>query len=700
MIFHKNHVGVFISLIILLVGCQSPVLKQSLQDNISQLRIIVGAEGFYQVSFNELTELGLKVDDINELNLNYLGHPHPFWVEENPTTHDPLIRFYAPSPENNLSENLLILSALATDSHSRIISKTSGSPNAISQDLSIGIFNLHAEQQSIYLPQSTGDDRWLWTQLLPEQNFEFFFNGPKTSPDEISIKIQLWSPTNSDHSISVSINNQEPDTLGWKGEGWQTLDFSVDLKDFLENNLLTIQSGSLNDDFPQKIYLDWIEIQYVQPINLIDQIQTFTTNANQLWVEAVLINGSLITQVPGTNKTEVYEIQKGQNIGLINKPDTTYTWIPQGQFSSVTSIQPVLNGAQVFPSQPVDYLVIAPQAFHQTLQPLLSKREQQGLKTYILTPQQIYDHLNGGVPSPDSIRDHINHLSERYPDRLQYLLLIGDYSYEILDYQQSIELIPSFFIDTSFGGQTISDFPFADLDGDSLPDLAVGRIPASTKEELAVWVEKILKYEEKLPSEWNKIIAISDPQDEVFTDTAQDFILPLQNQYQTLMINLSSKLDTSSTIMNAFSEPYSLLTYFGHGSIEMWGKDQLLSAQELKGLPPSSAPPVVFSFSCLNGYFVHPQKTSLAEGLLFHPDGGAIALLAPTGQTLQENQIALSNQINSGLQLANTYRLGNLITSAMREIYPGKSLNTDILHTFLLFGDPAMILPKTIPEID
>ena len=691
-----NLIGIIISLIFLLVGCNNPGLKQAPKEAFFQVRIIVGAEGFYQVSFTELTELGLKVDDINELNLNYLGHPHPFWIEENPTTDDPLIRFYAPSPENNLSENVLILSALANDSHSRKIPKTSASFNVDSQNVSIGIFNLHAELQSIYLPQSTGDDRWLWTQLLPEQNFEFFFNGPKTSPDEISIKIQLWSPTNSDHSISVLINNQETHTLGWKGEGWQTLDYKVDLEHLLENNLLIIQAGSLDDELPQKIYLDTIEIQCAQPINLIDQIQTFTTNDKQLSVEAGMIDGTLITQVPGTNETEVYKVSHGQNFELINKPDTTYTWIPEGQFSSVSSIQPLPINAQVFPSQPVDYIVIAPQAFHQLLQPLLSMREQQGLITYLLPSQLIYDHLNSGNPSPHAIQAFISQLSEMFPERLQYLLLVGDYSYEILDYQQSIDFLPSFFIDTSFGGQTVSDLPYADLDGDSLPGLAVGRVPASTPEQVSVWVEKLMKYEENIPSEWKKIIAIPDPQDEVFTDTAQDFILPLQHQYQTQMISPSTKPDASSTLMNAFSESYALLTYFGHGSIEMWGKDRLLSAQEVDGLPFSQAPPVVFSFSCLNGYFVHPQKTSLAEGLLFHPDGGAIALLAPTSLTMHESQLELIKQLYIGIQIEEYNRLGNLVNSAMRGTNPENSANFDILATFLIFGDPAMLIPKTI----
>jgi hypothetical protein len=690
---HKNHLGLIISLIILLVGCQSLVLKLSSQDKFSQLRIIVGVEGFYQVTLTELTEIGLKIDDLNGLNLYYLGQPHPYWVEENPITNEPLIRFYAPSAGKNQSENVFILKTLETNSHSRIIPKTIASYNSISQNLSIGIFNLHAEQQSIYLPQSTGDDRWVWTQLMTEQNFEFFFNEPKIIPDEISIKINLWSPTNSDHSISVSINNQDPGSLSWEGEGSQILEYTVDSKVLFENNLLTIQSGALNDDFPQKIYLDWIEIQYVQPIKLFDKIQTFTTISNQLLVEAVTFNGTLIAQLPGINKTEVYEIQKDQNIGLINLSDTTYTWIPEGHFSSVTSIQPVLDGAQVFPSQPVDYLVIAPQAFHQTLQPLLLKREQQGLRTDILTPQHIYDHINSGFPSPDCIRDYIIQLSESYPDRLQYLLLVGDYSYEILDYQQSIELIPSFFIDTSFGGQTISDFSFADLDGDSLPDIAVGRIPASTKEEAAVWVDKLLVYEENIPNEWQKIIALSDPQEKIFADTAQKFLYQLKEQYQTQIINPSNNLDTPSMIMHAFSEPYSLLTYFGHGSIEMWGKDRFLSAQELEGLPSSKAPPVIFSFSCLNGYFIHPEKTSLAEELLFHPDGGAIALLAPTSLTMHESQMELIKQLNIGIQLEVNNRFGDLINFVLIEKELENSTNFDVLATFLIFGDPAMIIP-------
>jgi hypothetical protein len=685
-----------------LSGCQNPTKKLSSLEEYSQLRIIVGGEGYFQIPFMELAEKGLRMDDSIELSLYYSGRLHPYWIYDDPIINEQSIRFYSPTPGNNLSENVFTLSTIDANPYNQIIPTTTSSSFSNSQGSSSGLFNIHEEQQSLYLPQITGEDRWVWTQLLPDQLFDFSFNVPKPAIDDISIKFHLWSPITNiqylDPSISISINDCEPISLTWEGDGWGTVEYAFDSNYLSDLNLLHIQSSSFVDEIPQKIFLDWIEIQYSNSIKLSEEIQSFTLKETGSVNQTVLIDGTLIVQTPDFKVVDIYHLKKGQLIYFQGNHGNLFTWIPEGQFLPVSSIQPIPEAPNVFPVQPIDYLVIAPQPFQQSLRPLLSLREKQGMQTFIISPQQIYDHLNSGFPSPMIIRDYINELTKRYPDRLQYLLLVGDYSYEILNYQQSIELLPSFFIDTSIGGQTISDFPFADLNGDSLPDLAVGRIPASTKQDVSIWVDKLLLYEENIPKEWQKIIAISDPQDEIFADSAQILIQKLQDQYRTQLINFSTDSTKSSSLLEAFRESYSLLVYFGHGGIDLWGKDRLISTRDLKELPSSNAPPVIFSFSCLNGYFIHPEKTSLTEQLLFNPDGGAVALLAPTSLTLHESQVNFLLQIIFELQLRNTDRFGNLIRSSIMDINQRNSQILDVVNTFLIFGDPAMLLPITILE--
>ena len=57
-------------------------------------------------------------------------------------------------------------------------------------------------------------------------------------------------------------------------------------------------------------------------------------------------------------------------------------------------------------------------------------------------------------------------------------------------------------INTRWGSEPhiASDAPYADVDGDQIPDLAVGRIPADSADELAAVVRKILRYEQQADS--------------------------------------------------------------------------------------------------------------------------------------------------------------------------------------------------------
>jgi hypothetical protein len=386
---------------------------------------------------------------------------------------------------------------------------------------------------------------------------------------------------------------------------------------------------------------------------------------------------------------EVYSMQTTGQFLLTHQSDTFYTWIPDDKFLSVSSIQSIDNEKLAFPSQPVTYLIIAPENFHQALSPLMDLRLNQGLTTMIVSPQQIYDSNHTGTPSVDAIKEFVHSIYEYDPENLKYLLLVGDYSYEIMNYQKFIEYVPTFFISSSQSGQTISDYPFSDLNNDLIPDLSVGRIPATTSEHVSAWVEKVILYERSIPSDWNQIIAIIDPLDSNFYDYAQDFVLPLKDNYQTQVINDP----ITDEILEIFENSYTLVTYFGHGSIDLLGKEKILSIPMLTELPKSPAPPILISFSCLNGYFIHPQKISLAEGLLFYPGGGVTGIFAPTGQTLMEDHEKLLQFLQNKLQSKDHSRIGNLIFHQEGEKFPENSYIVDILKTFIYFGDPAMLIP-------
>ena len=106
------------------------------------------------------------------------------------------------------------------------------------------------------------------------------------------------------------------------------------------------------------------------------------------------------------------------------------------------------------------------------------------------------------------------------------------------------------------------------------------------------------------------------------------------------------------------------MAYFGHGSIDTWGKDKILTVNDVEKLPEQTNFPVFVNLTCLTGYYVHPQQESLTEALLLTNEAGAVAVLAPTSLTSAVHQKELLNQLVDALQNPENDQLGDVLMDA------------------------------------
>ena len=161
------------------------------------------------------------------------------------------------------------------------------------------------------------------------------------------------------------------------------------------------------------------------------------------------------------------------------------------------------------------------------------------------------------------------------------------------------------------------------------------------------------------------------------------------------MIAPEAGTNNTNQQISAEIESGQLLTaYFGHGSINMWGKDSLFTVEDSVNLNNQGQTPIMLNFTCLTGLFTHPTEQSLAESLLFNPNGGAVAVLAPTSPTLPTDQTFLSNAFIEALLQDQTQRLGDMTLYAWRRVPTAIKSSLDVMQTFLLFGDPALLVPN------
>ncbi|HEX7974718.1 MAG TPA: C25 family cysteine peptidase, partial [Anaerolineales bacterium] len=359
-----------------------------------------------------------------------------------------------------------------------------------------------------------------------------------------------------------------------------------------------------------------------------------------------------------------------------------------------------------------DYVAIGPADLLEPLQPLLDWRSQRGLKTKAIPLEAVYDQFNYGMPEPEAIRTFLKAAAKSWQPAPHYVLLVGDATYDPRGYLSSPDAnrLPTFLVSTIFGGETASDLGYAVLEGDAWPAaedapvpkpaLAVGRMPARDPKQVADVVEKTLAYEKAAvdpvagQAAWRKrVLAIADGQDPSFRLDAQAFLDSFQGQYQTdLYSPQAGASDANAQIRDRLGRGDLLVAYFGHGSINMWGKDRLFSNDDVKLLADSDNLPVIINMTCLVGLFTHPKVDSLAETLLWQPGGGAVAVLAATSLTLPNDQSFLSKPLAENLLGDSPISLGDLLLRARQQVPADSPGTRDVLQTFLLFGDPALTL--------
>jgi len=352
----------------------------------------------------------------------------------------------------------------------------------------------------------------------------------------------------------------------------------------------------------------------------------------------------------------------------------------------------VASPAQIAPSLPSSWhdgknaaqlVIIANRAFMNAAAPLKALRDSQGVSTLVIDVQDLYDEFGFGHRGPKPIRDFLlASRSWRVPPR--YAILLGDASFDPRNYLGvgAFDFVPTRMLPTSLL-QTASEDWFADFSDTGTPAIAIGRLPARTPADASAMIAKIVNRN----AASNTVLLISDGADSDFDFTAAAAALvPLvPATYTVEQHDVTRTSDPHGDVVAAMNRGALLASYIGHGSIEIWGNwvygtDDAMAAT-------NRAQPFVVAMECLNGFFHDLYTTSLAEGLMTDPTGGAVAVWASSGLTLPEPQNVMQRELFRQLFGSTTVTIGDAVLRAK-----AATNDIDVRRTWILFGDPSMRL--------
>ncbi len=339
-----------------------------------------------------------------------------------------------------------------------------------------------------------------------------------------------------------------------------------------------------------------------------------------------------------------------------------------------------------------DYVVIAPEAYLETAEPLLERRGDQGLSAMGVSFEEITSVFGHGRPSAEAIRDFLAYAYHEWTGpSLKYVLLLGDSSYDPRNFTglDQGSPLPVMWAKTSYLW-TSSDPTLGAINGeDLLPDVAIGRLPAKTLEEAQTLVQKVLEWEGQ-DLGGTAVLVADNP------DKAGDFEADVLDIQASFLGDRASKTlflrelgaSTRPQILSAFDEGASLMSYVGHGGAAVWASENVLNSWDPPKLLAQSRQPLMLTFNCLNGYFVAPNYDSLSEAFLKVEGRGTVGAFTPSGLSLDAPahrfHRALMAQITGGTH----ERLGDAVLAA-QAAYAEEGLMPELLAIYHLLADPG-----------
>lgn len=332
-----------------------------------------------------------------------------------------------------------------------------------------------------------------------------------------------------------------------------------------------------------------------------------------------------------------------------------------------------------------DTLVVCPSEFRPALADWETYRREQGHELAIVDVPASAVQLRATIHRANQV------------GLLKYVVLIGDEpSARDTDPRTARVTIPTNYVPAKVNArwgpekEIASDTPYADLDGDGVPDLAIGRIPAHSAAELAAVVRKVIHYEQQVDhGPWEKCLnivsgvggfgAVTD----AIVDAAGRQVIQqtVPSQYDVRHIFAASTstdgpatIDFGSRARGELNSGAGLAwIYVGHGSpTELdraptsGGLRSILSTRDVPQLHCGPHNPLAVLVACYTGAMDAPTPC-LGEELLL-AEQGPVAVVAATRVTMPYGNTVMGCELLRACFQDRPAALGDVLRLAQRRV--------------------------------
>ncbi len=379
------------------------------------------------------------------------------------------------------------------------------------------------------------------------------------------------------------------------------------------------------------------------------------------------------------------------------------------------------DGPPVIPG--ADYLIVTAADLLATAEAFKIYREETGYVVSLATLEQVI--ADGAKATDIDVAIHIKswvamHWEARHADRPMFLLLVGDADLSFNDPQKTIPAV-------KWPGEwegCLSDNHYGEMDGDHVPDVAVGRLPVRSDAQGLDLLDRIVTHETTYTTgPWNHRLNVYAGEGG-FGDEVDFFIETiaqkgLESVPMAFDISFAYDSPTSTWYYTPFEEKVHemvttgavLTTFMGHGGGE-------LDVLDLTQVKPADRYPMYAFFACSTGEYANHWMSESEEVML--QAGGPMAILVSTATThpyanavnaleieaaVFEDQPATYGEAVVGMKWRSLYHesdLLDLIDGFAETQMPIEEMEGSILdhmYSYNLLGDPAVRLRIPPPAV-
>jgi hypothetical protein len=306
-----------------------------------------------------------------------------------------------------------------------------------------------------------------------------------------------------------------------------------------------------------------------------------------------------------------------------------------------------------------DTLVVCPAEFRAALAPWETYRRGQSYELEFVDPPATADELHMAIRQAAG------------GGQLKFVVLVGD-----------VPAIPTHYaeakINLRWGSEpTIAtDQMYADVDGDAMPDVAVGRIPVDSIPELHAVVRKVLRYEQNSDQgSWRRQLDVVagaggfGPLTDALIEAAGRSIFQQVVPADYEVRQLPADPDATCAQISAGSFAW---IYLGHGMPTMLdvantprGERPILAVGDVPRLRCGAKCPLAVLVACYTGA-IDARRDCLAEELMLNPQG-PVAAIAATRVTMPYGNSVFGCELLRAALADPPATLGEVWTQAQRK---------------------------------